>query len=253
MQRSNNPFLSIGNHRPTVPLPHLGRTTTWAPLALCMAQAVSKQRDRKRVSEARQERDIAIYQSHMRGNSQRAIQEEFSIKSCQTVHAAIQRGRELVKERGIDTEERRIEIDQLFANTLGMLAAEVSRQSAEGRIQTIERSDGTSEIRRTKGIDPRTAEALARSADRWAQFLGVTDRAAEVSSSTTLIQLSAPTDGASFTDRWSQPAIEVEASPALEAGGQSVEIPAVAGNSEPCQPELAQNLEQMALEGLSAA
>ena len=85
-----------------------------------MGQALSKQRDRKRNSEARQDRDIAIYQSHMRGNSQRAIQEEFSIKSCQTVHAAIIRGRELVKERGIDLEERRIEIDEMFKNTLAI-------------------------------------------------------------------------------------------------------------------------------------
>ena len=167
-----------------------------------MGQALSKQRDRKRISEARQERDIAIYQSHMRGNSQRTIQEEFSIKSCQTVHAAIIRGRELVKERGIDTEERRIEIDQLFGNTLGHLAGEIQRQADEGRIVEIERNDGSKEIRRTRGIDPRTAEALARSADRWAQFLGVTDRATEVNQQATVINLSAPTDGAAFADKW---------------------------------------------------
>ena len=131
-----------------------------------MGQALSKQsRSRLRTSEARQERDIAIYQSHMRGNSQRAIQEEFSIKSCQTVHAAIIRGRDLVKERGIDLEERRIEIDEMFKNTLGHLAGEVARQADEGRIVEIERNDGSREVRRTRGIDPRTAEALARSAD----------------------------------------------------------------------------------------
>ena len=170
-----------------------------------MGQAVSKQtRSRLRKSEVREQRDIAIYQSHMAGNSQRAIQEEFSIKSCQTVHAAIIRGRELVKERGIDTEERRIEIDQLFANTLGMLAGEVARQADEGRIMTIERSDGSKEIRRTKGIDPRTAEALARSADRWGQFLGLTERAEVNQAATTFVQLAAPTDGASFSERWSQ-------------------------------------------------
>ena len=124
-----------------------------------MGQALSKQsRSRLRTSEARQERDIAIYQSHMRGNSQRAIQEEFSIKSCQTVHAAIIRGRDLVKERGI-------EIDEMFKNTLGHLAGEVARQADEGRIVEIERNDGSREVRRTRGIDPRTAEALARSAD----------------------------------------------------------------------------------------
>ena len=112
----------------------------------------------------------------MAGNSVRTIQNEFAIKSTQTVHLAIGRGKELVKERGIDLDDRRIEIDQLFNNTLGHLAGEIQRQADEGRIQTIERSDGSKEIRRTKGIDPRTAEALARSADRWAQFLGITDR-----------------------------------------------------------------------------
>ena len=95
-------------------------------------------------------------------------------------------------------------MDTCTKNTLGMLAGEIARQTDEGRIQTIERSDGSREIRRTKGVDPRTAEALARSADRWAQFLGITDRAQEVNAaSTTLIQLSAPADGASFGDRWS--------------------------------------------------
>ena len=169
-----------------------------------MPETHKKHRDRPRVSEARDQRDIKIYESHMRGNSIRAIQDEFQIKSTKTVWSAVNRGKELVIDRGIDVEERRIEIDQLFANTLGMLAGEVARQCDEGRIQTIERSDGSKEIRRTKGVDPRTAEALARSADRWGQFLGLTDRANEVTQqATTLVQLTAPGDGAAFADRWS--------------------------------------------------
>ena len=168
-----------------------------------MGQTVSKQtRSRQRNSEAKDQRNIAIYEAHMRGNSVRAIQEEFTIKSTQTVHLAISKGKELVIERGIELEVRRIEIDQLFANTLGHLAGEVARQADEGRIQTIERNDGSKEIRRTRGIDPRTAEALARSADRWAQFLGVTDRATEVNQQATVIQLGTPSDGASFSDKW---------------------------------------------------
>ena len=178
-----------------------------------MAETLKKHSDRPRVGEARQQRDIAIYESHMRGNSIRAIQDEFQIKSTKTGWSALNRGKELVIERGIDLEERKIEIDQLFANTLGMLAGEIARQTDEGRIQTIERSDGSSEIRRTKGVDPRTAEALARSADRWAQFLGITDRGQEVNqASTTLIQLSAPADGASFGSKWSGETVEISAS-----------------------------------------
>ena len=77
-----------------------------------MGQTLSKQaRSRLRISKAREQRDIAIYRSHMAGNSVRTIQNEFSIKSTQTVHLAIGRGKELVKERGIDLDERRIEID----------------------------------------------------------------------------------------------------------------------------------------------
>ena len=188
-----------------------------------MGQTVSKQpRSRQRKSEAREVRDIAIYQSHTAGNSVRTIQNEFSIKSTQTVHLAIGRGKELVKERGIDLDDRRIEIDQLFNNTLGHLAGEIQRQADEGRIQTIERSDGSKEIRRTKGIDPRTAEALARSADRWAQFLGITDRANEVNQQATVIQLSAPADGASFTDRWSS-GETVDVTPSGPASGPTSE------------------------------
>ena len=161
-------------------------------------------RSRLRKSEAKDQRDIAIYRSHMAGNSVRQIQEEFSIKGTATVHLAISRGKEIVIERGINIQERRIDIDELFKNTLGHLAGEIQRQADEGRITQIKRSDGSSEIRRTKGIDPRTAEALARSADRWAQFLGITDRAAEVTQATTLINLQPPMDGASFTEQWAQ-------------------------------------------------
>ena len=188
-----------------------------------MSQTVTEQTrlpGKRKRSEKLIERDIHAYTRHMAGLSVRAIGDELGLKSTQTVWGSIQRGREYVKERGIDLEERKIEIDQLFANTLGMLAGEIARQCDEGRIQTIERSDGTSEIRRTKGVDPRTAEALARSADRWAQFLGITDRAQEVNQATTLINLSAPTDGASFADRWGTAGETVEVTPVGQASGQ---------------------------------
>ncbi len=170
-----------------------------------MGQTVTEQKKlpgKQKRTEARIQRDIAIYQSHMRGNSVRAICDEFQIKSTQTIWGAINRGRQHVIDQGIDHEVRRIEIDEMFKNTLGHLAGEIQRQADEGRIVEIERNDGSKEIRRTRGIDPRTAEALARSADRWAQFLGVTDRATEVNQQATVINLSAPTDGAAFADKW---------------------------------------------------
>jgi transposase len=63
-----------------------------------MIRTVAKQKR----TEAQIERDIAIYKRQMRGLSVRAIADEFGIKSTQTVHIAIQRGREHAKLRGID-------------------------------------------------------------------------------------------------------------------------------------------------------
>ena len=173
------------------------------------------------------ERDIEMYRRKMSGVSLRAIGEEYGLKSSQSVFAACERGKGHVKDRGIDVEERRIEIDELFKSTIVVLAHEVKRQSIEGRITTIERSDGSKEVRRYKGVEPRAVEALARSADRWGAFLGLTDRAAEVSTAATVIQLASPADGASFSDRWNQAAepskaVDVTttpvANPSLEAG-----------------------------------
>jgi hypothetical protein len=129
--------------------------------------------DKAKRTDALIQRSIRAYELSLDGLSVRAIGDELGLKSTNTVWDSIQRGKQYVLEHGIDIDIRRIEIDKLFKSTLGALAEEVQRQCREGRIQTIERNDGTSEIRRTKGIDPRTAEALARSADRWAQFLGL--------------------------------------------------------------------------------
>ena len=162
---------------------------------------------------SRIERDIRAYELTLQGCSVRGVCEELGIKSTNTAHNAIQRGKQLVIDKGIDVEERRISIDQLFANTLGHLAGEVARQADEGRIQTIERSDGSREVRHTKGIDPRTAEALARSADRWAQFLGITDRAQEVNQQATVINLAPPADAMAFEQQWTGAAEPVDATP----------------------------------------
>lgn len=144
-----------------------------------MAQTPNKHRDTPRISEAREQRNIAIYEAHMRGNSVRAICDDFGIKSTQTAHLAITKGKELVIERGIDIEERRIDIDRMFKNTLGLLAKTAEQQFFEGQIETIQGPDGT--ITKTKkGIDPRIAGELSRSLNRWAEFCGLLDRAPEV-------------------------------------------------------------------------
>ena len=167
-----------------------------------MGQTVSKQtRSRQRNSEAKDQRNIAIYEAHMRGNSVRAIQEEFAIKSTQTVHLAISKGKELVIERGIDIEQRRIDIDRMFKNTLGLLAKTAEQQAFEGQIETTHGPMGTI-VKTKKGIDPRIAGELSRSLNRWAEFCGLLDRAPELNQQATVINLSAPTDGAAFADKW---------------------------------------------------
>ena len=178
-----------------------------------MAQTVSKHRARPLVSEAKIQRDIAIYKRHMMGLSVRAIQDEFAIKSTQTVHLAIQRGREYVIDRGINVEERRIEIDQLFNETLGLLIKTARHQSEKGVEEFFVDQNGNKSMKRRPGVDPRIAGELSRSLNRWAEFCGLLERAPEVNQSTTLIQLATPADGASFTDRWgSGETVEISAS-----------------------------------------
>ncbi len=175
-------------------------------------------------TEARIARDIAIFESHMRGNSVRAICDDFGIKSTQTIWGGIQRGREIVKERGIDIEDRRIDIDRMFKNTLGLLVKTAEQQAFEGQIETTHGPMGTI-VKTKKGIDPRIAGELSRSLNRWAEFCGLLDRAPEIHAAATLVQLAAPADGASFAQKWGRPAepavVDVtttaEAAPSLPA------------------------------------
>ena len=149
---------------------------------------------------------------------------ELEIKSTQTAWSAIERGKKIAIEKGIDAEERRIDIDRLFRETLGLLAATARQQAFEGQIETTHGPMGTI-VKTRRGIDPRIAGELSRSLNRWAEFCGLLDRAPEVHTATTLVQLAAPADGASFADRWNRPselAVDVsattaEAAPALPA------------------------------------
>ena len=184
-----------------------------------MAQTVSKHRARPLVSEAKIQRDIAIYKRHMMGLSIRAIQDEFAIKSTQTVHLAIQRGREYVIDRGINVEERRIEIDQLFNETLGLLIKTARHQSEKGVEEFFVDQNGNRSMKRRPGVDPRIAGELSRSLNRWAEFCGLLERAPEVNqATTTLIQLATPADGANFADRWSGQTVEVSAETSAKQG-----------------------------------
>jgi len=182
-------------------------------------------------TEARIARDIAIFESHMRGNSVRAICDDFGIKSTQTIWGGIQRGREIVKERGIDIEDRRIDIDRMFKNTLGLLVKTAEQQAFEGQIETIHGPGGTI-VKTKKGIDPRIAGELSRSLNRWAEFCGLLERAPEISTAQTLISLAAPANGADFSSKWDRPTAEVAV----------VDVPATSSSGIPTTAELTPSL-----------
>ena len=127
--------------------------------------------------------------------------EELGIKSTQTAWSAIERGKKIAIEKGIDVEERRIDIDRMFKETLGLLVSTAKTQAFEGQIETIHGPGGTI-VKTRKGVDPRIAGELSRSLNRWAEFCGLLDRAPELNQQATVINLSAPTDGAAFADKW---------------------------------------------------
>ena len=167
------------------------------------------------------ERDLKAYELTLAGVTVRGVCEELGISSTQTAFNAINRGKEYCIERGIPAEERKIEIDKLFKQTLGLLVKTAYDQDAHGQIETIHGPDGTI-IKTRKGVDPRIVGELSRSLNRWAEFCGLLDRAPEINSnSTTLIQLAVPSDGASFSDKWSGKGETVEVAdispPALES------------------------------------
>ena len=182
-----------------------------------MSQTVVEQKrprgDKSTGNLARIERDLKAYELHLAGCTVRGVCDELGIKSTQTAFNAINRGRDYCIERGINLEERKVEIDKLFKETLGHLAQTIRHQSEHGCETFFVNEDGSKSMKRIKGVDPRIAGELSRSLHRWSEFLGLMDRAPEVNqASTTLIQLSAPADGASFGSKWAGETVEISAS-----------------------------------------
>ena len=181
---------------------------------------------------SRIERDLKAYELHLAGCTVRGVCEELKLKSTRTGWAAIKRGKAWVIERGIPTNERKVEIDALFKSTLAALSSEIQRQAEEGRIIEISRNDGSSEVRRTRGIDARIAGELSRSLNRWAEFCGLLERAPEISTAQTLISLAAPANGADFSSKWDRPTAEVAV----------VDVPATSSSGIPTTAELTPSL-----------
>jgi hypothetical protein len=195
----------------------MGQQTVVEQRPLPAGQGAKSQQKRVR-GEALIERDIAIYRRNMSGLSVRAICDEFGIKSTQTVHAAIQRGREYALERGINAEEHRLEINELFRDTLLKIHAQVSYQVEHGQEEFFVDQDGNKSMRRKKGIDPRLAAELGRSLHRWSEFLGLMERAPEQHMQATTVVLTAPAAGADFESRYANMPSAAADDPALAAG-----------------------------------
>ena len=156
-------------------------------------------------SPERVQQSIDAFALHLQGSSYRGIQKHFGWKSPHTAVNAVQRGEELAKKLNLDSEKIRLKIAAAFDRLADITIAQVEEQVKEGRVTLIQHCDGTKEVRHTKGVDPRMVGEAGRGLIRFAEFAGLMDRAPEVHAAATLVQLSAPADGASFTDRWNRP------------------------------------------------
>ena len=190
-----------------------------------MSQTVSKQpapgNPKLAGSLTKIERDLKAYQLHLAGCTVRGVCEEIGFKSTQSGWAAIERGKKYAIALGIPVEERRIEIDKMSRETIGHLAKTIRHQSEHGQETFFVDESGKKSMQRRAGVDPLIAGELSRSLNRWAEYLGLLERAPEVNqASTTLIQLSAPTDGASFGSKWAGETVEISGSDHVHTGEQ---------------------------------
>lgn len=148
--------------------------------------------------------NVDAFAMHLQGVSYRGIQKHFGWKAVSTAENSVKRGEEFSKKLGLDSDRIRFKLAAAFDELADITIAEVKRQVQDGRLMTIKGPNGL-ELRHTAGPDPRLIGEAGRGLMRFAEFAGLTDRAPEVNATSTVIQLSAPGDGASFADRWSKP------------------------------------------------
>ena len=161
---------------------------------------------------------INAFALHLQGVSYRGIQEHFGWKSLSTAQNSVKRGDEMAKDLGLDSERIRLKLANFFDELCDITLAQVKQQAETGQEEFFVDSEGNKSMKRRMGVDPRLLGEAGRGAIRFAEFVGLMDRAPEVNqASTTLIQLSAPADGASFGSKWSGDAVDVSPS----AGGDN--------------------------------
>lgn len=174
---------------------------------------------------------------HLQGVSYRGIQDHFGWKSLSTAQNSVKRGEELAKQLNLDGERIRLKLAAFFDEILDITLANVRDQAREGQITQVADNDGNRTVTKRNGVDPRLLGEAGRGAIRFAQFVGLmdADSSTDGGQQMTLIQLQAPTDGASFADRWGS-AETVDVSAAGQGSGQTQGInaiePSVEGGSQ---------------------
>lgn len=168
---------------------------------------------------ARLQRYVDAFALRLQGVSFRGVQEHFGYKSLSSAQNAVRNGEKICKELNIDQEIIRLKLTNYFNELADVVIGQVREQVEEGRVMQIAHSDGSKEVRRTKGVDPRLLGEAGRGLIRFAEFAGLMDRAPEVNQAVvSMVNLSSPSDGATFAQKWTQ---TVDVTPSGQESGQT--------------------------------
>ena len=180
-------------------------------------------------SPERVQQSIDAFALHLQGVSYRGIQEQFGWKSPNTAVNAVQRGEELAKKLDLDSDKIRLKIATAFDYLADVVVQQVKDQVENGREIFEVDSRGNKTMKKMKGVDPRMLGEAGRGLIRFAEFAGLMDRAPEQhNTAVTMVQLAGPSDGASFSDKWSQAPAEgqtVDVTPASDGVSEQKELP----------------------------
>ena len=187
----------------------LGRPTPEA-----LAKLPGKVRNPERIQQ-----HLNAFALHLQGVSYRGIQEHFGWKSLSTAQNSVMRGELLAKDLNLDGEKIRLKLAAFFDEVLDISLAQIKDQVQNGQITQVADNQGNTTVTKRRGVDPRILGEAGRGAIRFAEFVGLLERAPEVNqATTTLIQLSSPADGANFADRWSGQTVDVSAETSAKQG-----------------------------------
>lgn len=164
---------------------------------------------------AKVEQHLTAFSLHLRGLSDRAVQEELGLRHLRSAQHSIRRGEAIAKELGLDTDRVRLKVAAWFEELADLSMRTLRDQFANGQVVEFIDEEGKSSYRRNKHIDPRLAGEVGRGLVRMAQFFQLMDQPVEINQATTNVVLGAPLDGNAFMAQWSQPqAVDVSAMPA---------------------------------------